>query len=220
MATTPKTLSITLVAAGALLLAGIATGCGGTKKQTAGQDSTSAPAATQVTVQQTPASAEPQVKVETPRTKVDPCTLLTKAEAAAALGEAAKDGEYPKQVVVDPLGISSCLFGAVAPASIGLVQVQLIQNGSMDEKTRKHGMTAKRIFEEARKLSDGSARPVAGVGDEAMLEGFDIRVLKGDSHLYISLMRRGMAPGTASATPETDAALTAMARAAVERLGR
>jgi hypothetical protein len=214
MKTTLKTLSMTFLAAGGILL--IACGGSESKQSPAAQDSPSAPVEAPVAARPTQAPAEPQSKVETPRTKVDPCTLLTKAEAAAALGEPAKDGEYPKKVVADPLGISSCVFGAVAPTSIGMAQVQVIQNGTIDEKVRKQGMNVKRLFEEAKRLTDGPVKPVSGVGDEAVLEGMGIRVLKGDTHLHITLMRRGLP----SATPETDAALTAMARAAVERLGR
>jgi hypothetical protein len=214
MKTTLKTLSMTFLAAGGILLVA----CGGSesKQPPSAQNSPSAPVEAPVAARPTQAPAEPQAKVEAPRTKVDPCTLLTKAEAAAALGEPMKDGEYPKKVVNDPLGISSCFFSAVAPTSISMADVQVIQNGTMDEKVRKQGMNAKKIFEEAKRLTDGPVKPVSGVGDEAFLDGMGIRVLKGDTHLHITMMRRGMP----SATPETDAALMAMARAAVERLGR
>jgi len=207
--------NLALAFALALPVSSLLVACGGGEEPRAGTNSSSAPVEMPVTMQQTQTPPEPQAKVEPPKGTLDPCSLLTKADATAAIGEPAKDGEHPKKVVSDPLGIAICFFGAASPTSVASAQILVVQNGGIDEKVRKSGMNVKRIFEESKRLSDSAVKPVSGVGDDAFLNGLKIEVLKGDTHLSISMMRKGLAP----ATPETDAALTAMARTAVAHLG-
>ena len=183
-----------MVLAGLALVAGVLTaGC------LANDDSNVEPAGT-------------ATSVSTPDTTpiADACTLVTAAEAVAALGEKVTFAESSSST--DGLGNRSCVFKAAAAGSKRLVEVRVIQNASISTAERKKGTTAASEFEKARvsfaKRPLG-ATPVANAGDSAFWNGTRLYVLKQD--VLLTLLVGDEAAGNVGAT-------TPLARSAAKRI--
>jgi hypothetical protein len=112
---------------------------------------------------------------------LDPCSLLSAAEAAELLGEPAAT---PKpQGPAAPLGIRFCHW---SPASdgMGLIQIGVLQSEGLQESLRASGMTATRLFRDAK--AQFGADTVPGLGDDAYYNGSDLMILKNGVQLSVS----------------------------------
>jgi hypothetical protein len=110
---------------------------------------------------------------------VDPCTLITQAEAAAALGEPVDPG---KQAAA---GASSCLWSGNDPSKI--VSTDAVDVAVIDVST----------FNQSHKAGAGiTVTPVPGLGDEAYFVdlgmGFvNLHVRKGSTTFTVDVMLSG-----------------------------
>jgi hypothetical protein len=111
-------------------------------------------------------------------------TLLTRAEAEAALGEPVGEPELTE--ASGPLGQARVYYPALDARSARFVQLAVVRDGWVSEPLRARGYGAARLFAETRTgLADGL--PVAGVGDEAFWGTNGLHVLDDDVYLTISV---------------------------------
>jgi hypothetical protein len=107
--------------------------------------------------------------------ELDACTLITRAEAASALGEAVDAGTVPEQ------GASSCLFSASTGITINSVEISITSGGSFDSSKKSiPGLTIIKI---------------SGIGDDAYTvsigDGFLVlNVKKGQITFSVSVLRK------------------------------
>jgi hypothetical protein len=106
------------------------------------------------------------------------CSVITQAQASAALGQPVKPPVLGKAFVE---GGRACVFyGPNAITSIGPDTPQ----GDTVRVVLVTGPSAKRYFDDYR--GKVPARPLSGLGDQAFYDGFaSISVLKGDAYLRI-----------------------------------
>ncbi len=115
---------------------------------------------------------------------IDPCTLLTKSEAEAALGETVKEPELKD--TKNPLGQKICFYAPVSDKSDRFIQLSVVQNEGMTKNLRDSGYNVKQLYEETKKnLTD--AKPVTGIGDDAFWGTNGLHILKGNEYLNISV---------------------------------
>lgn len=211
------------LAIGAILLGGVvAVACGGSGSKDSGSSAQTAPAqqaSSEAQVKSAPAAdvkadTKTVAKAEPAKGKVNPCALVTKAEAEAAIGEPVDDGQVKDGAA--PLGQTICWYGASAEISTGFVQISVVQNDAMAPELKKRSYTAKQLFTDTRAAYTGAA-PLTGIGDDAFLGRGEVQVLKGD--VQMSIMAASKRLGDPTATATTDA-LTTLARSAVTRIGR
>jgi len=123
-------------------------------------------------------------ETETAKGLIDPCTLLTKAEAEAALGEQVKEPEFTD--TKNPLGQKLCLYSPVSENTGRFIQIGLVQNEGMGKNLRDQGYNVEQLYTETKKnLTD--AKPVSGIGDEAFWGTNGLHILKGNVYLNISV---------------------------------
>jgi len=145
--------------------------------------------------------------------KLDPCALLTKADAEVLAGAPVKDGEAKDSG--NPLGQQLCGYAAVSDRSSRLVQISVATDGGMTEAMRKSGYTVKRLYTDT-KSGNAAAQPVSGVGEDAFMGGFTgLHVLQKDVYFSISVTG-GIIGGTDK--PVTTETLSTAARAVLGRL--
>jgi hypothetical protein len=112
----------------------------------------------------------------------DPCALLTREEAASLAGEPVEIPEA--QDSRNPLGQKMCLYHT--ESSTRLIQLSLIRNAEIQEKIRRQGQTAKKIYKTTTELLDPAER-VSGIGDDACWGTPGLHILKGDVYLLVSV---------------------------------
>lgn len=148
-----------------------AAGCGGSGKAGASQE-----------------DAGGAKETETAKVLIDPGTLLTKAEAEAALGEQVKEPELKD--TKNPLGQKLCIYKPVSEKSDRFIQISVVQNEGMSEKVRQNGTNVTQLYQDTKKnLTD--AKPVSGIGDEAFWGTNGLHILKGNVYLVISVGNTG-----------------------------
>jgi hypothetical protein len=109
------------------------------------------------------------------------CTVITQAEAGAALGQSVKPPVRGRAIVEG--GTACVYYGPNAPAGANpdvaisdSVRVVLV-----------NGPNAEKYFDDYR--SKVKAQPIAGLGDDAYYDGFaSISVLKGDAYVRIAVI--------------------------------
>jgi hypothetical protein len=114
---------------------------------------------------------------------VDPCKVLTSADAAAAAGapvEAAK--LTPAQA---PLGLTLCDYASPASSTIYGVQLSVVQTQGMVSELRGRGYDARKLFEDGKAIYP-NRQDVPGVGDEAFIHGQDIDVVQGNTQFSVN----------------------------------
>lgn len=115
---------------------------------------------------------------------VDPCKLLTKAEAEPALGEQVKDPVLKD--TKNPLGQKMCLYLPMAEKSDKFIQIAVVQNEGMRKELRDQGYNVEQLYKETKNnLPD--AMPVPGIGDEAFWGTNGLHTLRGNVYLNISV---------------------------------
>lgn len=121
---------------------------------------------------------------ETAKALIDPGSLLTKAEAEAALGGKVKEPELKD--TKNPLGQKICFYEPVSEKIDHFIQISVVQNEGIAEKARQNGTSVTQLYQETKKnLTD--AKPVSGIGDEAFWGTGGLHILKGNVYLVISV---------------------------------
>ena len=107
---------------------------------------------------------------------VDPCALVTGAEASEALGATAGPGERPKEAN-HPLRMVTCRYTAPRGQGVAVMTV-LVQQSDTPSQARIGFQSAKEQFP--------GAEAVPGLGDEAFAMANQLNVLQGTRYLNIT----------------------------------
>lgn len=113
----------------------------------------------------------PQVVFAQSPAVVDPCTVISKVEAEAIMGEKMKAGRVREQKAV---GMNLCLYEADSDGSFSMLQVSIIRG----EKARQMYSAIKANFP--------GNEPIAGIGDDAFLATPGLHAIRGDSYLSVA----------------------------------
>jgi hypothetical protein len=113
---------------------------------------------------------------------LDPCRLVTRAEAAQALGQ--EVGPAERRVTGNALGQVICLYPAAQEGELRFVQVSLVCDRDLAPELRQAGYSAARLFADTRKLLK-RAQAVEGLGAEAFWGGSGLKAGAG-LHLLAS----------------------------------
>ncbi|HVB43390.1 MAG TPA: hypothetical protein VNF47_11885 [Streptosporangiaceae bacterium] len=109
------------------------------------------------------------------------CTVITAAEASAALGGQPVTGPRRGNAYVEG-GVACVYYGPSAPAQVS----PNIPIGDTVRVVLVTGPNAKKWFGDYR--GKVRARPISGIGDQAYYDGYaSISVLKGDAYLRIAV---------------------------------
>ena len=112
---------------------------------------------------------------------IEPCKLITQAQAEAIMGVALKEGQHRENQVV---GQKMCLYEAADENSFAFLNISLTQNAFIPPKILASGQNAKSIFS-AVKEAFPDREAVNKMGDEAFIATPGIHVLKGDYYVTI-----------------------------------
>lgn len=121
---------------------------------------------------------------------VDPCGLVTLAEAEAALGQAVLPPETRK--TNNPLGQVICFYAATAEDKVRFVQLSLVRDQGMAPQMRQQGYSAARLFQDTKALLE-NPQEVPGLGQAAFFGGSGLKagaglhVLQRDAYLTITV---------------------------------
>jgi hypothetical protein len=110
---------------------------------------------------------------------LEPCKLISKAEAEEIMGTALKEGQYSENKVV---GQKICLYEAADSDSFAFLQIGLTQDAFIVPNVLASGQNAKTIFTSI-KDAFPDREGVAGIGDDAFLATPGLHVLKGGYYL-------------------------------------
>ncbi|MFH1217763.1 MAG: hypothetical protein V1706_14810 [Pseudomonadota bacterium] len=115
---------------------------------------------------------------------LEPCRLITGAEAESIIGEPVKEGQYGEQQVV---GLKKCFFEAANPDSMKFLQITIQQPDFMPDKVRQAGQNPKTIFSETKTMLAEGRVDLAGFGDEAFIGTGGLHMLAGDYYITIGV---------------------------------
>ena len=103
---------------------------------------------------------------------LDPCRLVTRAEAAQALGQEVGPAEH--RVTGNALGQVICLYPAVREGELHFVQLSVVRDQGLAPDLLRAGYSAARLFADTRRLLKG-VRAVEGLGVEAFWGGSGLK---------------------------------------------
>lgn len=113
---------------------------------------------------------------------IEPCELITKAEAGEIMGVAFKEGKYSEQKMV---GQKLCLYEAADENAFAFFQISLSQNAFIPPKILASGQNAQIIFSTI-KAAFPDREMINGMGDEAFIATPGIHILKGAYYMTIA----------------------------------
>jgi hypothetical protein len=177
--------------AAAVVAAILLAGCGGSSAPSTSSAASSAPLATSAlsTAQPTTGAAAPAASTSSGG-KFDSCSVVTRAEAASAIGQAVSPGVLGHATVEGGL---ACVF--YGPSSPGHHDPNVAQPDSVRVVVVK-GAHALAWYKDYR--SKVNARAISGYGDQAYFDGYaSLSVLKGDAYLRIAVAPAGAPPSLA-----------------------
>jgi len=136
----------------------------------------------------TSSPAAPQDKgleAEKPAQKiVNPCSLITKEEAEAALGEPVQEPEF--EDTKNPLGQKLCQYNPKSESSQKFIQISVVQNEGMSKVLREQEYNVVKLFQETKK-NLAKAQPVPGIGEDAFWGTPGLHVLKGSVYFVVGV---------------------------------
>jgi len=137
------------------------------------------------------AAPSPTASASAPGGKFDSCSVVTQAEAAAALGQAVSQGVLGRATVEG--GLACVFYGPSAPAPRD-------PNVAQPDSVRVvvvHGPNALTWYQDYK--SKVRAQSVTGYGDQAYYDGYaSLSILKGDYYLRIAVAPAGAPPSLAA----------------------
>jgi hypothetical protein len=134
---------------------------------------------------------------------IEPCELISRAQAGQLVGEPMKAPEKRENKVV---GQKLCIYHAAGEGSFRFLQISLTQQAFMPTG----GQSPKSIYE-ALKANFPKAVEVAGVGDDAFIAPPGLHILKGNYYITIAVGN--------SDDPKNREILKAAGEQAIENLG-
>jgi len=115
---------------------------------------------------------------------LDACSLITKAEAEAAIGMVVKEPEFTEQPAT---GQKICFYdGTEEDIGTGFVQLSISRTADMPDNMIASGQSAKTIYYSL-KDNDLDMKEIEGIGDEAYWGTGGLYVLKEDVYFNISV---------------------------------
>ncbi len=151
-------------------------------------------------------------QVMTVKGAVDPCKVLTSADAEAAAGAPVEAASLRQQG--EPLGLTICDYASPTSSSIDGVLLSVVQTQGMAQQLRDRGYDARKLFDDTKAIYP-DRQAVAGVGDEAFIHGQDVDVVQGNTQFSLSF---GI--GTDNVQGEDAARLVELAKTLSSRLPR
>ncbi len=115
---------------------------------------------------------------------LEPCRLITAAEAATLIGEPVKEGQYGEQQVV---GMKKCFFEAANPDSMKFLQITVQQSDFMPANVRQAGQSPKTIFAATKEMLADGRIDLADLGDAAFIGTGGLHMLAGDTYITIGV---------------------------------
>ena len=192
-----------VVAALAVVTALALSACGGGSKSSGDKNSDQASATT---------AAASASGTQTSAT-IDPCTLLTQAELAAAFGGTEFGAGEKTDHSDKPQGGSQCTWASTSETPAKTFSVSFVSDATIAESLRKAGQTASKLYYDSASLAKQGSdyELISGLGDQAFRSGSRLVVLRGDVQLsFMTLL------GTSD---EAIAGMKQLATTAVARLG-
>ncbi|MDY0040559.1 MAG: hypothetical protein RBS57_09630 [Desulforhabdus sp.] len=113
---------------------------------------------------------------------LDPCEIITKIEAEAALGEPLKQ-ERPS-TAANPLNQRQCFYSS--DSSDRFILVSILQTPGLTPAVREQGQSAATIFKTIKENLDPVAT-VQGIGDDACWGTPGLHILAGETYLLIGV---------------------------------
>ena len=145
-----------------------------------GSPPTAHPASAVAAASSAAASSAPAAPATQAAGKPTSCSVITQAEAGAALGQQVNPPVMGKAYVEG--GVACVFYGPNAPTQIG----PDIPVGDTVRVVLVTGTKAKKYFDDYR--GKVNAEPISGLGDEAYYDGYaSISVLKGDAYVRIAV---------------------------------
>jgi hypothetical protein len=144
-----------------------------------------------------------------------PCRLITRAEAAQALGRQVREGLL--QEPASPLGQRICLYRSADGDRLGYVQLSVVDDRAMAPGLKASGYDAAQLYRDSKELMGQAGRPVEGLGREAFWGGG--QGLAGGAGLHVLAQGVYLNLFVSSGRPEEDRATARrLAELALERL--
>lgn len=125
------------------------------------------------------APASPPVVSSSAAKTIEPCDLVSKAEAQQYIGQPLKDPEKKETAAV---GLKLCVYNTVQEGSGKLLQIGLTQQSFMPN----NGQTPKKLYD-ALKSNFTNALKVDGVGTDAFIAPPGLHVLAGNYYLTVAV---------------------------------
>ncbi|ASQ91739.1 hypothetical protein CHL67_09165 [Prosthecochloris sp. GSB1] len=126
----------------------------------------------------TPKEPKPLESPTEIRSVIEPCDLVTQAEAEAILGEPLKPGERSEQQVV---GLKLCMYNPQDENSTGFLQVTLTQPSFMPGG----GLPPSELFRSVRDAMAEGRTDLEDFGDEAFIATGGLYILKDEYYVTI-----------------------------------
>ncbi len=112
---------------------------------------------------------------------IEPCELITQAEAEEIMGVVFKEGKYSDQEMV---GQKICFYETVDENSFVFFQISLTQNAFISPKIFASGQSTQTMFSAIKKaFPDGEI--INGTGDDAFIAPPGIHILYGDYYMTL-----------------------------------
>ena len=113
---------------------------------------------------------------------LDPCNIITKSDAEAALGEPVSQ-EQPESSI-NPLNQKQCVYSSTS--SDRFIIVSLLQTSGLTGAMREQGQSAATIYKTIKENLD-PVKSVQGIGDDACWGTPGLHILAGDVYLVIGV---------------------------------
>lgn len=110
---------------------------------------------------------------------IEPCDLISKAEAQQYIGQPMKDAEKKETPAV---GLKLCVYSTVSEGSGKYLQIGITQQAFMPN----NGQTPKAIYDTL-KGNFPNALKVSGIGDDAFITPPGLNLLKGNYYLTVAV---------------------------------
>ena len=115
---------------------------------------------------------------------IEPCELITQAEAEEIVGTALKEGQYSEQKMV---GSKTCFYDSVDEDAFAFFQISINQKAFMPPKFLASGQSSKTLFSAIKDAFGDKRVDISGMGDEAFIGTPGIHILKGDYYMTIAI---------------------------------
>ncbi len=129
-----------------------------------------------------------------------PCSLLTKAEAAQAMGRPART--VATQTHTNPLGQRRCFWDVPGDNQMRYVLVQVMCDSFMTPKLKKGGYSPAKLYRDSKK-SLGNPQDIPGLGQAAFWGGGGLRLGAG---LHVLTGKCYFTVGVGTGDPQTSLA--------------